>query len=275
MPLPATCRRGVGPGGASRYGCARRIHESTTRPPLLRRVGRCGRGDRRCGRDVVAADGGRPDGVGAGPLVGALRSGDDRERAVVEAGLQRARSRRGRARRCAGADGARDRARNAGGFRGCRGGWRRASRGGRSARSGTQSVPNRSSWAPAGWDASSRRFSGSVSTAVVFHAKRPVLVVPHNEDNRPPDNPCRVADAQRARSKLALSGSSRSPDDGSLAGLGSPRAGGSVGQSRPSRTTTPTGLTEVEATRRLEARGEASAHGARAAPTPASSAPTR
>ena len=30
---------------------------------------------------------------------------------------------------------------------------------------------------------------GSVSTAVVFHAKQPVLVVPHNEDNRPPDTP--------------------------------------------------------------------------------------
>ncbi len=28
---------------------------------------------------------------------------------------------------------------------------------------------------------------GSVSTAVVFHAKRPVLVVPHREDNRPPE----------------------------------------------------------------------------------------
>jgi nucleotide-binding universal stress UspA family protein len=27
---------------------------------------------------------------------------------------------------------------------------------------------------------------GSVSTAVVFHAKRPVLVVPHHEDDRPP-----------------------------------------------------------------------------------------
>ena len=30
---------------------------------------------------------------------------------------------------------------------------------------------------------------GSVSTAVVFHAKQPVLVVPHNEDNRPPETP--------------------------------------------------------------------------------------
>jgi Universal stress protein family len=28
---------------------------------------------------------------------------------------------------------------------------------------------------------------GSVSTAVVFHAKRPVLVVPHKEGNRPPE----------------------------------------------------------------------------------------
>ncbi len=27
---------------------------------------------------------------------------------------------------------------------------------------------------------------GSVSTAVVFHAKHPVLVVPHHEDDRPP-----------------------------------------------------------------------------------------
>lgn len=30
---------------------------------------------------------------------------------------------------------------------------------------------------------------GSVPTAVVFHAKRPVLVVPHNKDNRPPETP--------------------------------------------------------------------------------------
>lgn len=30
---------------------------------------------------------------------------------------------------------------------------------------------------------------GSVSTAVVFHAKRPVLVVPHDEEERPPETP--------------------------------------------------------------------------------------
>ena len=30
---------------------------------------------------------------------------------------------------------------------------------------------------------------GSVSTAVVFHTKRPVLVVPQNEDDRPPETP--------------------------------------------------------------------------------------
>jgi nucleotide-binding universal stress UspA family protein len=30
---------------------------------------------------------------------------------------------------------------------------------------------------------------GSVSTAVVFHTKRPVLVVPHNEDDRPSETP--------------------------------------------------------------------------------------
>ena len=30
---------------------------------------------------------------------------------------------------------------------------------------------------------------GSVSTALVFHAKRPVLVVPHDEDDQPSETP--------------------------------------------------------------------------------------